>query len=115
MNIEKRIIDNIHIYKLIGRMDLYPFEVIHKNIFNDAVHSESKSVILDFSGLEYISSLGIKYIYDLKQELQKKGIQLVIAGVSESIIQVLQLLGLYETFSTFSTIKEAIEYIDSLH
>ncbi len=107
MNIEKTIQKGIHIYKFKGRIDFHPFDLLNESVYKDAVNSHAKSVILDFTDLNYISSLGIRFIYDIKSELNKLNIQMAITGASDSIVQVFRLLGLYETFSIYPSFEEA--------
>lgn len=111
MNLEKKTTGDINVYIFEGRIDFHPFDLLDKSILKDAVDGECKSVILDFTNLKYISSLGIRYIYDIKTELGKKEIKLAISGASDAIIQVFKLLGLHGTFSLFKKQDEAIAFL----
>jgi anti-anti-sigma factor len=111
MNIERKVIDGINIYIFEGRIDFHPYDLLDKSVLKDTFESNNNAVILDFTHLKYISSLGIRYIYDIKTELNKKDINLAISGASEAIIQVFKLLGLYETFSLFKKQEDAINHL----
>ncbi|MCC5816068.1 MAG: STAS domain-containing protein [Leptospira sp.] len=111
MNIEKKVVEDINIYIFEGRIDFHPYDLLDKSVLKDSFESQKKSVILDFTNLKYISSLGIRYIYDIKTELNKNNINLAISGASEAIIQVFKLLGLYETFSLFQKQEDAINHL----
>lgn len=112
MNIKKRTHNHTNIYDFEGRIDFHPYDLLDKSIFRDALESETRAVLLNFKNLKYISSLGIKFIYDIKVQLQAKGIAFSIVEASEPVIQVLKLLGLYESFSTYKTEATAIEQIE---
>lgn len=112
MKINKIEKENYYIYKFEGRMDFHPHDLLEGSVLNDALESHIKAVLLDFSELKYISSLGIRYIYDIKALLMEKNIPLSIIGCSPAIKQVFSLLGLLETFSIFSSEKEAVEFLE---
>lgn len=109
MKVDKRIIKNIFIYDFEGRIDFHPYDLLDQSVLKDAVQNKASGVLLNFSNLKYISSLGIRYIYDIKNELSKDGIQFAIIGASEAIRQVFRLLGLYETFAIYDKEAEGLQ------
>lgn len=114
MNIEKKEKNGINIYRFRGRMDFHPYDLLDQSILKDVDSAKIKGVILDFSELKYISSLGIRYIYDVKNDLNAKNIQMAIFGASDAVQQVFKLLGLYETFSLFAQESEAIRCLEEV-
>ncbi|NCN11444.1 MAG: STAS domain-containing protein [Leptospira sp.] len=109
MKIGKKEKGAVIIYSLEGRIDFHPFDLLDESVLKDALESDRKYVILDFSELKYISSLGIRYIYDIKNKLTKQGIKFAIVKVSDAVIQVFKLLGLMETFSIYEKEEDAIQ------
>lgn len=113
MNIEKRILNNIFIYDFEGRIDFHPYDLLDNSILKDAIENKAGAVLLNFTNLKYISSLGIRYIYDIKNELSQFNIFFAISGASDTIQQVFKLLGLYDTFPLHETESEGVDYLES--
>jgi anti-anti-sigma factor len=109
MNVERREDRGIAIYDFDGRIDFHPYDLLDQKVLKDALSLRPTAVILNFTNLKYISSLGIRYIYDIKNDLAKARIDFAITGASEAIQQVFRLLGLFETFSLYPTEQQAIE------
>jgi|JI10StandDraft_1071094.scaffolds.fasta_scaffold1526439_1 anti-anti-sigma factor len=109
MNVTKKTKGSIGVYSLEGRIDFHPFDLLEDSVLQDAIDTNMQYIILNFAELKYISSLGIRYIYDIKNKLTKKGLHFAIVEVSEAIRQVFKLLGLMDTFSIYSTEEDAIK------
>lgn len=56
---------------------------------------------LDFAGLEYVSSAGLRVLLGLHKKMKKKGGKLVIRNVNESIMEIFEMTG----FSGILTIE----------
>jgi anti-anti-sigma factor len=110
--IEQEKINGAVIVQIKGRMESGPLDKITQTILDEMVATDRKFLILDFSELRYISSLGIRMILDVKMSLQKKTKEVALVGVSSSIAQVFHLLGLSGAFQFYDTRTDALKYFE---
>lgn len=92
MNIEK--IQNGNEITLIpvGRLDTTTAPQLEAQI--NAVLEDSEKLILDFQGLEYLSSAGLRVLLGTHKAFMKRGSgELVICHVNETIHEVFELTG----------------------
>lgn len=73
-----------------GRLDTITAPALEKNI-GDSVGSQD-NLILDFKGLEYISSAGLRVLLGAQKKLQKSG-SMKIVRVCEEVMEVLEMTG----------------------
>ncbi|AVV52029.1 MULTISPECIES: STAS domain-containing protein [Leptospira] len=106
LNIKKKeITSEIFVYILDGRLDENSFTDFKKEII-DPPHPNA--VILNLSELKYISSSGIRSIFELRYKLSNDGKKLFLTEASEKVIQIFNLLGLWKPFTHFTKETEAI-------
>jgi anti-sigma B factor antagonist len=90
MTIEiKRNEENI-IIELVGRLDTTTAPSFERAINNDVY--DVKNLILDFKGLEYISSAGLRVVLSAQKKMQKIGTMKLI-NVSETVMEVFEITG----------------------
>ncbi|WP_246047478.1 STAS domain-containing protein [Leptospira ilyithenensis] len=100
------------IVQIKGRMESGPLDKITQTILDEMNQVDRRFLILDFSELRYISSLGIRMILDVKMSLQKKSKEMALVGVTSSIFQVFHLLGLSNAFQFFPDRDEALKSLE---
>ena len=59
-----------------------------------------KELILDFRGVEYISSLGLRVILELQKRMNEQG-SMQVVNVNETVMDIFKMTG----FTTFLTIR----------
>ena len=90
MTIEIKKQANETIIEVVGRLDTITAPVLEKTI---AENMEGiKSLILDFKGLEYISSAGLRVLLGAQKKIQKSG-SMKLTGVCEEVMEVLEMTG----------------------
>lgn len=90
MNIEiKKDADKL-VLEITGRLDTVTAPTLDKAI-NDNL-SETKSLILDFKGLEYISSAGLRVLLATQKKMQQLGAMKII-NVCELVMEVFEVTG----------------------
>ena len=73
-----------------GRLDTITAPSLEKEI-NENIQ-DIETLILDFSGLEYISSAGLRVLLSTQKKMQKRGVMKVI-NVGEEIMDVFEMTG----------------------
>lgn len=56
------------------------------------IGSEIKKLILDFSGLEYISSAGLRVVLSAQKKMNKQGV-MIVKNVNECVMEVFAITG----------------------
>lgn len=78
------------IIELTGRLDTITAPVLEKTIAENT--DGVKSLVLDFNGLEYISSAGLRVLLGTQKKMQKVG-SMKLTNVCESVMEVLEMTG----------------------
>ena len=78
------------IIKLVGRLDTTTAPTLDKTIGEDI--ADTKNLVLDIKGLEYISSAGLRVLLGAQKKMQKIGSMKVI-NVCEAVMEVFEMTG----------------------
>ena len=78
------------IIELAGRLDTTTAPVLDKTISDDI--KDTKSLILDFKSLEYISSAGLRVLLTAQKKMQKIG-SMKVTNVCEEVMEVFEMTG----------------------
>jgi anti-sigma B factor antagonist len=98
---------SVTVIELSGQLDAHTaseFERFLERIVRD---ERKRQLVLDFHGLEYISSAGLGVLMGLIEEVRAIGGDMKLAALPEKIFHVLDLLGFPIVFQIFPTVKEA--------
>ena len=76
-----------------------------------AAFENEKKIMVDLSGLEYISSAGLGVFVSHLEDI-RGGIGLVLFGLNESVLQVFELLGLPQLLTIVSNEEEALNKLN---
>ncbi len=80
-----------------GRLDTLASQQAAKDIQPLLDHAEQE-IIIDCSGLEYISSSGLRLLLTLRKETARKGGKVIIRNIREEIRQIFLMTGFYNLF-----------------
>lgn len=83
-------------------------EEVFSDAYAEAVGSGARSIILDFSDLEYMNSGGIGLLVTLLVRAQRDGQQLLATGLNEHYRQILSLTRLDEAIHIHETEAAAL-------
>jgi len=101
--------EGITLIELSGELDAHTAPDFER-FLEERVHDEHKArLILDFSGLEYISSAGLGVLMGLIEEVRAQSGDMKLIRVPEKIYHVLDLLGFPIVFQILPELKEAVE------
>ena len=78
------------VLEITGRIDAITAPALDKTINENIV--ESKSLILDFKNLEYISSAGLRVLLSAQKKLQQN-CTMTLKNVCEEVMDVLEMTG----------------------
>ena len=78
------------IIELAGRLDTNTAPALDKTISNDI--EDTKNLVLDLKGLEYISSAGLRVLLGAQKKMQKIG-SMKVTNVCEEVMDVFEMTG----------------------
>ena len=85
----KRNVENT-VVELVGRLDTTTAPSLEKMLNEDI--GESKNLIFDFKGLEYISSAGLRVLLATQKKMKQIG-SMKLINVCESVMEVFEITG----------------------
>lgn len=90
MTIEIKKNANDTVIEVVGRLDTITAPVLEKTISDN--FDSIKNLILDFKGLEYISSAGLRVLLGTQKKMQKIG-SMKLIGVCDDVMEILEMTG----------------------
>ena len=90
MTIEIKKNNDETIIEIIGRLDTITAPALDKTINEDI--GDTKNLVLDIKGVEYISSAGLRVLLSAQKKMQKIGSMKVI-NVCEAVMEVFEMTG----------------------
>ena len=78
------------IIEIVGRLDTITAPALDKTIIEDL--GDTKNLVLDVKGMEYISSAGLRVLLSAQKKMQKIGSMKVI-NVCEEVMEVFEMTG----------------------
>ena len=88
INIEKE--NGATVMKIEGRLDTTTAPELEKAIVAEGV--ELKSLVLDFNGVDYISSAGLRVLLSAQKKMNAQG-SMELVGVSEAVMDIFEMTG----------------------
>ncbi len=109
LNIELDEIEGRVILRLDGRLDANTGVVLEKKI-NHLVSEGRLLLLLDFEGIDYLSSAGMRVLLSKAKELKAKGGVLVLFSLSDEVGEIIQMAGFEKILHICSSEKEALQF-----
>jgi anti-sigma B factor antagonist len=106
MQITTRTNNNSHIVAIAGSLDSATAPEAQKQL--DAVVAGAKKVALDFTGLDYISSAGLRVLLGVAKKLRSSGGSLAMFGLNQSVKEVFEISGFSTILSVYPSETEAL-------
>lgn len=106
--------ESVGIYKkvnLIGRIDGLTSNEINKFITN-LIELGNRNILLDFNGINYLSSVGLRILLVNQQKLKSVGGDLSICGLTPQITDIFKMSGFLKIFTIINNIDELIKPIE---
>ena len=91
--------DNVLTIELKGSIDTYNSQDYEREVLREIESSESENIIIDISGVNYMSSTGVGALVGINSRITKQGRKLFILGMTTKIHEVFSLLGFISFFN----------------
>ena len=100
--------DGICILGLLGRLDSNTSPEFEKKIF-EVIDDGTKSVVVDFASLDYISSAGLRVLLKAAKELKRSEGKIVLCSMKDYIKEVFEIAGFVSLFPITSSVGDAVK------
>lgn len=111
MEIAKQNINGVMTVSLSGRLDAASSMEAEEEL--GKVIDENKKLILNLSGLEYISSAGLRVLLVSAKRIRREGGKMCLCELKENVLEVFEISGFSAIFDLEDTAKEALGFINS--
>jgi anti-sigma B factor antagonist len=109
MVIEERIIGDVTVLDLKGKMTLGEGDELLKDKINSLIHQGQKKLLLNLEGVPYIDSAGLGEIVRTYTTVSRQGGNLKLVNLTKRITDLLSITKLLTVFETFETEPEALK------
>jgi len=110
MNIKSERKNGILVVAPEGRLDTFEAAGLDKEL-ETLLKEDDSYLVLDMSGVSYLSSGGIRVLLATQKKLARKNGQVCLCGLTEYPAQVLRMAGMDSVFTTYNTVDEAVNHI----
>jgi anti-sigma B factor antagonist len=109
MVIEERVIGDITVLDLKGKMTLGEGDELLKDKINSLIHQGQKKLLLNLEGVPYIDSAGLGEIVRTYTTVSRQGGNLKLVNLTKRITDLLSITKLLTVFETFDSEAEALK------
>ncbi len=113
MEIREEARGEVKVVGLGGRLDAASSPIVEDRLMALLAEGQTR-LVLDFSDLTYISSVGLRVLVLLARGLEKSRGRLALAGLSQHIHEIFRISGFTTIFSIYPTCDEAVKYVQAL-
>jgi len=99
--------NNATILSITGRIDTATAPELEQAI-NKEIDTGHRQILLNFSGVSYISSGGLRVLLATAKKLKTPGDKFGICGLSQEVLKILKLAGFTSIFSIYPSEGEAL-------
>ena len=110
MKITSRDIQEISVVSVSGRIDASTALNLEKEL-NELISSGRTKIVINFNGVEYISSGGLRVLLATAKELKKKNGNLRLCQLEANVYKVFKLAGFTAIFNIYDTEEDALKDI----
>jgi len=101
--------NNIHLVRVEGRLDASFSSQLEDEI--DRLLEKTRKIIVDFSGVTYLSSSGLRVLLSVKKETDNAG-GLVLINLVDIVKKIIEVAELEDFFSLANSVEEAVDILE---
>jgi anti-anti-sigma factor len=110
MQITEERLKDVVVVAPVGRVDSTTSHGLEEHLTKVAGAAE-KRIVVDFTGVDYISSAGLRVMLALAKRLREKHGALAICGLGESVREVFELAGFLPLFAVEGSRDQAVRRV----
>ena len=96
-----------------GRLDTHSYDEFDRRLA-PVLASDVRSLVLDLSGLDYISSAGIRSVFKARKALSARDGKVLVANLQPQIAKVFDIVRAVPMSEVFTSVAEADAYLDAM-
>ncbi len=108
VEVQKEKKGSVLVLRLKGRLDAITSSSTEKKIF-DLIDSDSNKLLLDFNGVDYLSSAGMRILLSTTKKLKAEGGRLRLCCITNNVMDVLKMSGFDHVLDLYDTETEALK------
>lgn len=108
MKITENMDDNICRLSLDGKLDAYHSIELEKCI-NKVILGGCSNLLLNFQGVDYISSSGLRVVLSSLKQLKKSGGNIILSNLHPYVMEVFEISGFKQIFEIYESEEEALK------
>jgi anti-sigma B factor antagonist len=109
MQIEERVVNDVTILDLKGKITLGEGDEALKDKINSLIHQNRKRILLNLADVPYIDSAGLGEIVRTYTTVSRQGGQLKLVNLTKRITDLLMITKLLTVFETFEAESDALK------
>ena len=109
MQIEERVVNDVTILDLKGKITLGDGDEVLKDKINSLVLQNRRRILLNLADVPYIDSAGLGEVVRTYTTVSRQGGQLKLVNLTKRITDLLSITKLLTVFETFDTEAEALK------
>jgi anti-sigma B factor antagonist len=109
MQIEERVVGEVTILDLKGKITLGEGDEALKDKINSLIHQNRKRILLNLEDVPYIDSAGLGEIVRTYTTVSRQGGQLKLVNLTKRITDLLSITKLLTVFETFDAESDALQ------
>ena len=98
---------DVLVLKIKGRLDAISSPAAEKKVF-DCINNGQNKLLLDFSGVSYLSSAGMRMMLSTTKKLKTLSGKLVVCCITPNVMDVLKMSGFDHVLEIAKTEEEAL-------
>jgi anti-sigma B factor antagonist/stage II sporulation protein AA (anti-sigma F factor antagonist) len=111
MNLTQKQLANSVILLPAGRIDLSNADLF-KDALLEAVSAAKAAVVLDFSGVEYVSSAGLRSLMIASKTGAERSVKLAVAAMQPIVKEIFTISRFHLVLPCFETVRDALAQLD---
>lgn len=108
MNIKEEGKNNAMVLVIEGRLDSNTSGMLEKKL-STIIEAGEKNLVLDFAGMEYISSAGLRVLLMAAKKTGKMGGKVVLSALNSNVREVFDIAGFTNIFTIAASQDEALQ------
>ena len=113
MQIEERVVNEVTILDLKGKITLGEGDEALKDKINSLIHQNRKRILLNLEGVPYIDSAGLGEIVRTYTTVSRQGGQMKLLNLTKRITDLLSITKLLTVFETYDNEADAVRSFSS--
>lgn len=109
MHIEERVVGNVTVLDLKGKLTLGDGDELLKDKINSLIQQDRKMILLNLEAVPYIDSAGLGEIVRTYTTVSRQGGKLKLVHLTKRITDLLMITKLLTVFETFDSESEALK------